>query len=145
MIGCRLVTVDKSANLRTLTAMPAVQSAEWGVCRGTPARNSGAVGNQRTVNNLGAKAEMAAVFLKLFANDTRLLVLARLMRGREMSVNDLAQSVGLNQSALSQHLARLRLGGLVETRQKAQTVYYRLSKDARGRVLLPVLMKLFNF
>jgi DNA-binding transcriptional ArsR family regulator len=50
--------------------------------------------------------------------------------------------VPLSQSALSQHLAKLREGGLVTTRREAQTIYYSLS-DARASRLIGVLHELF--
>jgi len=97
------------------------------------------------LNDLKSKAEQVSEFVRLFANDKRLLILAKLQREREMSVNDLANSVDLSQSALSQHLAKLRQEGLVNTRRESQTVYYRLSKDVRSISLLPFLMKVFEF
>ena len=53
----------------------------------------------------------------------------------ERSVGDLQSSVGLSQSALSQHLARLREEGLVATRREAQTIYYRLADQAVGDII----------
>ena len=81
---------------------------------------------------LEANAERAADLLGAMANSRRLLLLCKLVDG-ERSVNDLAQSIGLSQSALSQHLAKLREKGLVATRRDAQTIYYRLaSKEVHG-------------
>lgn len=57
------------------------------------------------------------------ANERRLAVLCHLCAG-EHSVNELCRLVGLSQSALSQHLAKLRRDKLVKTRRSAQTVYY---------------------
>jgi ArsR family transcriptional regulator, virulence genes transcriptional regulator len=56
-------------------------------------------------------------------NERRLAVLCHLCE-REHSVNELCRLVGLSQSALSQHLAKLRRDHLVKTRRSAQTVYY---------------------
>ena len=58
------------------------------------------------------KAAEAAELLKLLANENRLLILCRLAMAGEMSVDDLADAVGLSQSALSQHLAKMREDGL---------------------------------
>jgi len=77
---------------------------------------------------LEQKAGEAASLLKALANRSRLLILCRLTEG-EISVNELARSVGLSQSALSQHLARLRARGLVRTRRDAQTIYYELTGE----------------
>ena len=43
--------------------------------------------------------------------------------------------MGLTQSALSQHLAKLRAVGIVATRREAQTIYYRLASAAAGRIM----------
>ena len=71
--------------------------------------------------------------LKLLANENRLLILCRLALAREMSVNDLAEAVGLSQSALSQHLAKMREEGLLATRREAQTVFYRIADPNAAR------------
>lgn len=52
-----------------------------------------------------------------------------------MSVGALAEAVGLGQSALSQHLARLRDLGIVATRRESQTIYYRLASDEVRRLI----------
>jgi ArsR family transcriptional regulator len=69
---------------------------------------------------------VAADLLRLLANEHRLLVLCALRQG-ELSVGRLAEMVGLSQSALSQHLSRLRSAGAVATRREGQTIYYRLA------------------
>ena len=72
---------------------------------------------------LTTNAETAAAFLSLIGNEKRLLMMNHLAAG-EMSVGILAEKVQLSQSALSQHLAKLRAFGLVETRRDRQMVYY---------------------
>ena len=72
--------------------------------------------------------------MKLLASEQRLILLCRLGQG-ECSVGELAEHAGLAQSAASQHLAKLRAEGLVGTRRKAQTIYYRLVDEAAGRVI----------
>jgi DNA-binding transcriptional ArsR family regulator len=81
------------------------------------------------------KASQAAQLLKLLANENRLLILCRLALAGEVSVNDLADAVGLSQSALSQHLAKMREEGLLATRREAQTVYYRIADPNAARLL----------
>jgi DNA-binding transcriptional ArsR family regulator len=67
-------------------------------------------------------------------NPHRLVVLCQLLAG-ERSVGELERLVGLSQSALSQHLARLRRDGLVKTRRSAQTIYYSLAGEEASAVL----------
>lgn len=83
---------------------------------------------------LTAKANEAAKLLTALANERRLAILCELVDG-ERSVGELVAAVGLAQSALSQHLAKLRAAGIVATRREAQTIYYRLSSAAAGSVL----------
>ena len=67
--------------------------------------------------DLVANAHSAAGLLRVLANEHRLQVLCALRPG-ELSVGQIADHVGLSQSALSQHLARLRLDGVVATRRQ---------------------------
>jgi len=85
---------------------------------------------------LESKAAEAAALLKLLANENRLLILCRLALKGEMSVGDLADTVGLSQSALSQHLAKMREEGLVATRREAQAIFYRIADDNAKRLLM---------
>lgn len=75
---------------------------------------------------LEASAGEAAELLSVLANTNRLLVLCNLMDG-EMAVQELADVVGMNQSALSQQLAKLRALKLVATRREGRTIYYRVA------------------
>ncbi len=88
-------------------------------------------------NRLNTSAESAAGFLALMGNEKRLLIVNHLADG-EMSVSVLAEKVQLSQSALSQHLAKLRAFDLVETRRDRQMVYYSCKSNA-VRTLLAVL------
>jgi ArsR family transcriptional regulator, virulence genes transcriptional regulator len=94
------------------------------------------------LDGLEANADEAARFLKLLANEHRLLILCHLVVSGEMTVNGLADLVGLSQSALSQHLAKLRDDGLVAFRRDGQTLYYRVS-DQRAVRLLKTLKTIF--
>ena len=84
---------------------------------------------------LERKAAQASALMKLLANENRLLILCRLSLNREMSVSDLADAVKLSQSALSQHLAKMREEGLLATRREAQTVFYRIADPNAARLL----------
>jgi len=84
----------------------------------------------------------ATSLLKVLANQFRLLTLCHLAESGELSVGELVDRVGLSQSALSQHLGRLREEGLVATRKQAQTVFYRVC-DPKAEQLLTLLHDLF--
>lgn len=106
------------------------------------ARRRPAAANVRPVEHLEPRAVEAARLLKLLANEQRLTVLCRLS-GSELSVTELGEYVNLSQSALSQHLAKLRADGLVATRRDAQTIYYRLSDPIAER-LIGVLCEVYG-
>lgn len=106
------------------------------------ARRGPAAANVRPVEHLEPRAVEAARLLKLLANEQRLTVLCRLS-GSELSVTELGEYVNLSQSALSQHLAKLRADGLVATRRDAQTIYYRLSDPIAER-LIGVLCEVYG-
>lgn len=77
-------------------------------------------------SDLERNARKASALLKALANERRLLILCHLAGG-EKSVGELEALIDLSQSALSQHLARLRRDGLVTTRRSAQTIFYSLA------------------
>ena len=93
------------------------------------------------INALKEKSGQASLLLKSLANDRRLLILCHLS-DNEKSVGELERLVDLSQSALSQHLARLRRDKLVQTRREAQTIYYSIASPEAGAVL-QTLYKLY--
>ncbi|WP_442983362.1 ArsR/SmtB family transcription factor [Sanguibacter sp. Leaf3] len=72
--------------------------------------------------------ELAVEVFAMFADATRLRIVLAL-RGGELPVNDIAQAVGKSPSAVSQHLAKLRMARLVSTRQDGTRVFYRLTNE----------------
>jgi ArsR family transcriptional regulator, virulence genes transcriptional regulator len=94
------------------------------------------------LKKLARQAGDAAQLLKMLANEKRLLILCFLAVRGEMTVGELVGVVKLSQSALSQHLAKLRADGLVEFRRTSQTLHYRVA-DARTLRLLQVLKEIF--
>ena len=76
----------------------------------------------------------AAAFLKILANDRRLMILCELLKG-ERSVTELEEIAGLSQSALSQHLAKLRRSHLVKTRRESQTIHYSIADPGVTKVI----------
>lgn len=87
------------------------------------------------------RAEHVASRLALVANPKRLLILCELVKG-ERSVTALQGTVGLSQSALSQHLAKLREARMVDTRRESQTIFYRIS-DPDVEKLMAALYEAF--
>jgi DNA-binding transcriptional ArsR family regulator len=87
-------------------------------------------------------AAAVADLLRALGNGRRLMIMCKLAEHGEMTVGDLADEVGLSQSALSQHLAKLRDENLVAFRREAQSAYYRIA-DARCEALLATLYQLY--
>ncbi len=67
-------------------------------------------------------------YFKAFGEPTRLRILG-FLTGKAMTVNDIADKVGLSQSTVSRHLAVLRDAGILTDRRDGQQVYYSLNKD----------------
>ena len=84
----------------------------------------------------------ATILLKALGNQCRLLVLCHLAKSGELSIAQLTDRVGMDRSALSEHLASLREEGLLVTRKEARTVRYSLC-DAKAEQLLAFLHDLF--
>lgn len=97
--------------------------------------------DDRAARALQDRADHVAERLALVANAKRLLILCELAKG-ERSVGMLQQAVGLGQSALSQHLAKLREAGMVDTRRQGQTIFYRIT-DSDLTLLMTTLYDVF--
>ena len=82
----------------------------------------------------GEEFHSAVGMLKLLADETRLRVICALLEG-EHSVNELAELVGAQPAAVSQHLAKLRLARLVRSRREGTRIFYVLD-DAHVRRLV---------
>ena len=93
------------------------------------------------MQQMRSSARDASTLMKALSNESRLMILCNLSCG-EKSVGQLQEVIGLSQSALSQHLARLRQDGLVRTRRASQTIYYSLEGDQAGRII-EVLYELY--
>jgi len=95
-----------------------------------------------SLKKLARQAGAAAQLLKLLGNEKRLLVLCFLAARGEMTVGEIVDAVDLSQSALSQHLGKLRADGLVTFRRTSQTLHYRVA-DKRTLRVLQVLKEIY--
>ena len=84
----------------------------------------------------------AAKLLTALGNKKRLAIVGHLLDD-EMSVNEIAEQVSLSQSALSQHLAKLRGLNLVQTRRDRQMIYYSC-KSEEVRKIYDTLNNIFG-
>ena len=74
--------------------------------------------------------------LRAMSNAKRMRILNELSDGRERSASELEGVIAsLSQSALSQHLARLRRANIVRTRRESQTIYFSIDDSDVLRIL----------
>lgn len=85
--------------------------------------------------SLAEQAATAAEFLRTLGNAHRLQVLCLLMAHGEMSVGQIHECTTLSQSALSQHLAKMRDEGLIAYRRDGQTLYYSVCDEKVARIV----------
>jgi DNA-binding transcriptional ArsR family regulator len=76
-------------------------------------------------NQMIEQSKQAESLLKILANANRLMILCLLIK-HPLSVNQMVDIVGLSQSAISQHLAKLREAKIVTTMQTGTQVEYRI-------------------
>jgi DNA-binding transcriptional ArsR family regulator len=106
------------------------------------ARNKPAGSEVAALKSLARQAGEASRLLKLLGNEKRLLILCFLAARGEMTVGELVEVAKLSQSALSQHLARLRADGLVTFRRTSQTLHYSIA-DRRALRVLHLLKEIY--
>jgi DNA-binding transcriptional ArsR family regulator len=80
------------------------------------------------------QVHLAAESFRMLADPTRIKILWALLQG-ESSVSCLAELVGASPTTVSQHLAKLRLAGLVRGRREGTFIYY-AAADTHVRALL---------
>jgi len=90
--------------------------------------------SDRDLRVMRKRAGEAAAMMAALSHEARLRVLCDLVGG-ERSAGELVRSSGLSQSALSQHLAKLREEGLVATRRDGQSILYRIANADAARII----------
>ncbi len=86
------------------------------------------------ITNVESNLDTITKLLRSISNKKRMVVICALAGG-EKSVGELEKIVKLSQSALSQHLAKLRRDEVVKTRRSAQTIYYSIKCTKAGYLL----------
>ena len=88
----------------------------------------------------GEEVAAAVGVLKLLADETRLRILWALLHG-EHSVNELAEHVDAHPPAVSQHLSKLRLAGVVRTRRDGNRIFYLVDNEHIRRLAVEALFQ----
>lgn len=86
------------------------------------------------VDEMGARAEEAALLLKTLAHPVRLRLACTLVEG-EYAVGELEDKLDIHQPTLSQQLTVLRQAGVVETRREGKQIFYRLTAEKAARLI----------
>jgi len=94
------------------------------------------------MRDLEASAERVSAILKAIGNDKRILLLCKIVENGEVVAGSLVGIAGLSQSAMSQHLAKLRDEGIITFRRDGQTLWYRLA-DPNIKELIVTLHRLY--
>ena len=94
------------------------------------------------IAQLAAQAGNAANLLKVLGNERRLMIACLLMMRGEMPVGEIVAELRLSQSALSQHLARMRSAGIVRYRRSSQTLFYSIG-DRNAVAVIALLKELY--
>ncbi|WP_316392322.1 ArsR/SmtB family transcription factor [Citrobacter farmeri] len=94
------------------------------------------------LEQLQTSAEQAATLLKAMSNPKRLLILCMLCGSPGTSAGDLARATGLSPSATSQHLAKMREEGLIDSQRDAQRILYFI-KNAAVNSLIATLKNVY--
>ena len=100
------------------------------------------VGNETLLAPLEARSRDVARVLKLMSNQKRLLILCKLAAAGETPVSEISKAVNLSQSAVSQHLAKMREENLIRYRRESQTLFYSIA-DSQVEELLAALKDIY--
>ena len=82
--------------------------------------------------------------MKAMSNSQRLQILSHLINGEERSVKELEDMIKtLSQSALSQHLGRLRRAKILKARRHSQMVFYSID-DENVQNIMTLLSEMYQ-
>ena len=74
------------------------------------------------------KLEKAAYILRTVAHPTRLAIVDLLKLNERLSVNEMSEIIGVEQSLLSHHLKTMKLAGILKSEKEGQSVFYSLKE-----------------
>ncbi len=94
---------------------------------------------KQTLENIGSELTKTASILHLAGNETRLKTLFLLYKEHQLCVCDLGDILEMQTPAISQHLRKLKDGGLIYAEKKGQTIFYKIREEVK-----PVLKPIFE-
>ena len=81
--------------------------------------------------------------LSLAGNEVRLKILFLLQEEGQLCPCDMSDILGMNTSAISQHLRKLKDGGIIESRKTGQTIFYSVNGEYAS-ILKPIFKLVSN-
>jgi DNA-binding transcriptional ArsR family regulator len=84
---------------------------------------------QKQLSHCNQRFESLSEKIQLAGNAVRLKILFLLQQEQRLCVCDMSDILGMNVSAISQHLRKLKDRGLIETEREAQTIFYSLKTE----------------
>jgi DNA-binding transcriptional ArsR family regulator len=81
------------------------------------------------------KLEKAAYILKTVAHPTRLAIIDLLDKNQKLSVNDICEALGFEQSLISHHLINMKLRGILKSDKEGLNVFYTLKEKDVTKLL----------
>ena len=98
------------------------------------------------IERVGLEIEKVAKVLNLAGNEVRLKILFLIYNEGEMCPCDLSDVLDMSVPAISQHLRKMKDGGLIKDNKIGQTIFYRLI-DENISILYPMLknIKTINY
>lgn len=79
--------------------------------------------------------EEAAYMLKAISHETRLKVISELSNTEELTVSQLIEIIGCEQSLLSHHLTDMRAKGILNSRKQGKNCFYSLKNKNISQIL----------
>ena len=95
------------------------------------------------IKTIDESVDVLANTLSLAGNEVRLKILFLLQEEGQLCPCDLSDILGMNTSAISQHLRKLKDGGLIQFRKTGQTIFYSVTAEYAG-ILRPVFHLINN-
>ena len=92
-----------------------------------------------SLSNIQGSTEKLSDILKLAGNDVRLKILFLLNKENQLCPCDLGDILDMSVPAVSQHLRKLKDGGLVETQREGKVIFYSLNLQ-----IIPALQPFFD-
>lgn len=109
--------------------------AESAICPGGTTLDSRGLARMKEKVKANGDIDALADFFSVVGNPHRLRILLYLTEAEELCVCDLADLLDMNMTAVSAHLNKMKLQGVLQTRRDAQMIYYSIADKGRMKLL----------